>query len=137
MCHQQMGLRVAKVEINEAVQEGKQKKSLREQSKSDLPFKGETHAKQWDQLIRTLLNWAGTTNDPFGTNEHPDLMERLQDLWNDFFEDIEIDIADHPAVKKKVVVSGCTIKLTALIDNSSCRPLIDSMNGEASSARGP
>ncbi|KAG2743056.1 hypothetical protein P692DRAFT_201870409 [Suillus brevipes Sb2] len=99
-----MGLCVAKVEVNEAVQEGKQKKSLRERSKSDLPFKGKTHAKQWDQLIRALLDWAGTTNDPFGTNEHPDLMEQLQDLWNmdNFFEDIEIDIADHPAVKKKV-----------------------------------
>ncbi|KAG1720488.1 hypothetical protein EDB19DRAFT_1647056 [Suillus lakei] len=105
MCHQQMGLRVSKVEVNDAVQEAKQsKKSLRERSKSDLPFKGE-NAKQWDQLIRALLDWAGTTDDPFGTNEHPDLMERLQELWNEYFEDIKIDIADHPAVKKKVVAT--------------------------------
>ncbi|KAG0695122.1 hypothetical protein DFH29DRAFT_814501, partial [Suillus ampliporus] len=122
---------VSKVKVNDAVQEAKQsKKSLRERSKSNLPFKGE-NAKQWDQFICALLDWAGTTNDPFGTNKHPDLMEQLQELWNEFFKDIKIDIADHPAVKKKVVVSGCTIKLTALIDNSSCRPLIDSMNGEA------
>ncbi|KAG2352935.1 hypothetical protein BDR07DRAFT_1383715 [Suillus spraguei] len=70
-----MGLRVLKVEVNNAVQETKQlKKSLREQSKSDLPFKNE-NAKQCDQLICALLDWAGTTNDPFGTNKHPDLME--------------------------------------------------------------
>ncbi|KAG2029591.1 hypothetical protein BDR03DRAFT_1018188 [Suillus americanus] len=95
-----MGLRVSKVEVNEAVQEAKSKKSLQERSKSDLPFTGE-NAKQWDQLIHALLDWAGTTNDPFGTNKHPDLMERLQELWNEFFEDIKIDVADHPAVKKK------------------------------------
>lgn len=106
MCHQQMGLCVSKVEVDDAVQEGKEsKKSLRERSKSDLLFKGE-NAKQWDQLICALLDWAGTTNDPFGMNEHPDLMEQLQELWNKFFEDIKIDIADHPTVKKKVVVSG-------------------------------
>ncbi|KAH7918262.1 hypothetical protein BV22DRAFT_1134719 [Leucogyrophana mollusca] len=75
-------------------------KPLKNLNASDLPFTEDADHKTWDGLIRTLLDWAGTVDDPFGTNEHPDLAERLQELWDLFFPHLLLDISDYPAIKK-------------------------------------
>ncbi|KAH7902950.1 hypothetical protein BJ138DRAFT_1120906 [Hygrophoropsis aurantiaca] len=47
-----------------------------------------------------MLDWAGTVDDPFGTNEHPELAKRLQDLWDMLFSHLPLDISEYPAIKK-------------------------------------
>ncbi|KAH9011914.1 hypothetical protein EDB85DRAFT_1900711, partial [Lactarius pseudohatsudake] len=37
---------------------------------------------QWDRIVRGVLDWAGTLPDTFGTNEHPDLLDTVQALWD-------------------------------------------------------
>lgn len=60
-----------------------------------------------------MIDWAGTTTDPFGTNEHPELSPKLQELWNVFFEHNTVDINEHPAIKKIVRLSdSCDANLT-------------------------
>ncbi|KAH7911540.1 hypothetical protein BJ138DRAFT_1125980 [Hygrophoropsis aurantiaca] len=104
----QMGLKFAKKDVDDAVTEAKEHKRgsnaggkpLKTLKASDLPFTGDADHKTWDRLVRTLLDWAGTVDDPFGTNEHPELSKRLQDLWDMLFPHLELDISDYPAIKK-------------------------------------
>ena len=109
-CHWQMGLKVSKVNVDKAVEvvEMTKPKPLREVKVTDLPIGDNAHGKSlWEYLIRLLIDWAGTTDDPFGTNEHPELMPTLQELWKIIFEEYPLDVTDHPAIKKLVHVD-CT-----------------------------
>ncbi|KAH7905006.1 hypothetical protein BJ138DRAFT_1183844, partial [Hygrophoropsis aurantiaca] len=100
----QMGVKIQKMDVNDAVKEAKEPtsrgKPLKGLKASDLPFTDDSDHKVWDSLVRALLDWAGTVDDPFGTNEHPDLARRLQELWDHFFPHLELEISDYPAVKK-------------------------------------
>ncbi|KAH7917559.1 hypothetical protein BV22DRAFT_1026132 [Leucogyrophana mollusca] len=101
----QMGVVFKRKDVNDAVREAKEEKRnkpLKDLKATDLPFKDNTDHKLWDNLVRALLDWAGTVDDPFGTNEHPDLTERLQELWNLFFTHLPLDVTEYPAIKKLV-----------------------------------
>ncbi|EIW77687.1 hypothetical protein CONPUDRAFT_156873 [Coniophora puteana RWD-64-598 SS2] len=57
---------------------------------ADLPFVNEEGFKRrWEVVIRRTCNWAGTVDDPWGTNTHPDLSHTIQAAWAAAF-------ADHP-----------------------------------------
>ena len=108
-CLWQMGLKVSKVNVDQAVEvaEKTKPKPLREVKVTDLPMGDNAYGKsQWEYLIRLLIDWAGTTDDPFETNEHPDLMPTLQELWKVLFEEYPLDVTEHPAIKKLVSVDG-------------------------------
>ena len=72
----------------------------------DLPIEDTMPAKrQWDALIGLLIDWAETTYDPFSTNENPDLMPTIQELWNGIFSSEDsadgcLDVTKYPAIKK-------------------------------------
>ncbi|KIJ10856.1 hypothetical protein PAXINDRAFT_16190 [Paxillus involutus ATCC 200175] len=68
---------------------------------TDLPIGDTNHDhNQWEQLVRSMIDWAGTLNDPFGTNEHPELFSTIQELWDMLFEHKPLNVQDHPAIKK-------------------------------------
>ena len=108
-----MGLKVSKVNVNHMtgmeVAEKSKSKALKDIKVMDLPIENTTQAKrQWDTLIGLLIDWAGTTDDPFGTNENPDLMPTIQELWNRVFgakkAEVCLDVTMYPAIKKIVSV---------------------------------
>ncbi|KAH7920026.1 hypothetical protein BV22DRAFT_1050642 [Leucogyrophana mollusca] len=101
----QMGVVLKKTDVDDAVAQAREhkrsgSKALKSLKAFDLPFTEDADHKIWDSFIRALLDWAGTTDDPFGTNEHPELAERLQELWDLFFAHLPLDISNHPAIKK-------------------------------------
>lgn len=109
----QMGLKISKANVDHtagtaATETAKSNlKALKDIKVKDLPIDDTMLAKrQWDSLVCLLIDWAGTTDDPFGTNENPDLMPTIQGLWNDTFgsEGSQLDVTMYPAIKKIVGV---------------------------------
>ncbi|KAH9174066.1 hypothetical protein EDB89DRAFT_2068010 [Lactarius sanguifluus] len=70
---------------------------------SDIPITGEREHAQWDRIVRGVLDWAGTLPDTFGTNEHPDLLDTIQDLWDKCLPKRIEDVRANPAIKKVVI----------------------------------
>ena len=108
-CLWQMGLKVSKVNVDQAVEvaEKTKPKPLREVKAMDLPMGDNTYGKsQWKYLIHLLIDWAGTMDNPFGMNKHLDLMPTLQELWKVLFEEYPLDVTEHPTIKKLVSVDG-------------------------------
>ncbi|KAH9023608.1 hypothetical protein EDB85DRAFT_1894713 [Lactarius pseudohatsudake] len=85
-----MGLAIKKVDVNVTaglIQDPTIKNDGNNASKpyrylkaSDIPVTGEFELAKWDLLVRGVLDWAGTLHEPFGTNEHPNLLEREEDV---------------------------------------------------------
>ncbi|KAI9574136.1 hypothetical protein HD554DRAFT_2165637 [Boletus coccyginus] len=105
----QMSLNVSKLNVNHMagteVAERSKLKALRDIKVMDLPIENTVEAKcQWDTLIGLLINWAGTTDDPFGMNKNSDLMPTIQELWNRVFgmeePELCLDVTKYPAIKK-------------------------------------
>ncbi|KAG1882454.1 hypothetical protein F4604DRAFT_1921642 [Suillus subluteus] len=103
-----MGLKVNRKGADDAVKEEvravkmlKPQKPLRKLKLEDLPLQDKSDHDVWNCLVCAVIDWAGsTTTDPFGTNEHPDLSAKLQELWEVFFHHNAVDINEHPAIKK-------------------------------------
>ncbi|KAG2337816.1 hypothetical protein BDR05DRAFT_1004693 [Suillus weaverae] len=102
-----MGLKINKKGADDAVKEEvkavkmlKPQKPLRKLKLEDLPLQDKSDRDVWNRLVCAVIDWAGTTADPFGTNEHPELSPKLQELWNVFFEHNTVDVNEHPAIKK-------------------------------------
>ncbi|KAF9233161.1 hypothetical protein BU15DRAFT_80409 [Melanogaster broomeanus] len=89
------------VEETRAVGKAKARKHLKA---TDLPIADTNQDRsQWEQLVRGVIDWAGTLCDPFGTNEHPELFSTIQGLWDTLFKDKPLSVQDHPAIKKLVI----------------------------------
>ncbi|KAG2031507.1 hypothetical protein BDR03DRAFT_1016058 [Suillus americanus] len=102
-----MGLKINKKAADDAVKEEekavkklKLQKPLWKLKLEDVPLQDKGDRTIWTRLIAATIDWAGTITDPFGTNEHPELGPRLQELWDIFFQHNEPDINEHPAIKK-------------------------------------
>ena len=76
---------------------------LKDLKTAHLPLQDETEQLQFDLLIRSILDWAGTLQDPFGTNEHPDLLSVIQQLWIKIFPNKLKDVLKmDPSIKQNV-----------------------------------
>jgi hypothetical protein len=84
---------------------GEVPKLYRQFKVSDIPITGDHELAQWDLIIRGVLDWVGTLPDTFGTNEHPDLLDTVQGLWDKCLPKRTEDIHSNPVVKKVEVFS--------------------------------
>ncbi|KAI5990627.1 hypothetical protein EDD15DRAFT_2369701 [Pisolithus albus] len=101
----QMGLNVSQKDADKAIwaETGRKQrqKPYRDLKAMELPFRdADKDPRQWDRLVRALLDWAGTLDEPFGINGRPDIPEKLQQFWDIFFEDYKITVEEHPAIRK-------------------------------------
>ena len=55
-------------------------KLYRRSKVSTIPITGDYELTRWDLVVHGVLDWAGTLSDPFGTNEHPNLLDIVQAL---------------------------------------------------------
>lgn len=108
-----MGLTVQKVDVNGAAgfvrdciikseRSNTSAKPYRHLKVSAIPITGDYELTQWDLLVRGVLDWAGTLSDPFGTNEHPDLLDVVQALWDKCLPERKEDVSSNLAIKKVV-----------------------------------
>ncbi|KAN0138100.1 hypothetical protein V8E53_003989 [Lactarius tabidus] len=70
---------------------------------ADIPITEDCELVQWDLIVCGVLDWAGTLPDTFGTNEHLDLLDTIQDLWDKCLPERAEDVHDNPAVKKVII----------------------------------
>ncbi|KAF8804853.1 hypothetical protein BYT27DRAFT_7169757 [Phlegmacium glaucopus] len=90
------GIKLRKVETKNTVDSKPRRRSAKPRyNNSHLPFKNVNHDLQtWcESIIPAIIDWAGTLEDGFGVNAHPNLSEIIQDNWNDEFPTIECDDA--------------------------------------------
>lgn len=107
-----MGLTFKRVDVNGATGPGRDAmsgrtgntsaKPYRHLKASAIPIAGDYELTQWDLLVRGVLDWAGTLSDPFGTNEHPDLLSTVQALWDQCLPERNEDVSENLAIKKVV-----------------------------------
>ncbi|KAF8316240.1 hypothetical protein F5887DRAFT_1089139 [Amanita rubescens] len=99
-----MGLSVSSKDVKDITGPGDVKTlRLKDLKTAHLPL-NESEREQFDLLIRSVLDWAGTLKDPFGTNEHPDLISVIQQLWIEIFPDKPKDAPQKdPSIKKNVI----------------------------------
>ncbi|KAG2144243.1 hypothetical protein DEU56DRAFT_937914 [Suillus clintonianus] len=119
-----MGLKINKKGADDAVTEEvkavkmlKPQKPLQKLRLEDLPLQDKSDRDVWNRLVCAVIDWAGTTTDPFGTNEHPELSPKLQELWNVFFEHNTVDVNEHPAIKKIARVKFVRDHLPCKVNN--------------------
>ncbi|KAH9019475.1 hypothetical protein EDB84DRAFT_1566053 [Lactarius hengduanensis] len=93
---------------------------------SDIPITGEHENAQWDRIVRGVLDWAGTLPDTFGTNEHPDLLDTVQALWDKCLPERTENVRVNPAIKK--VVSRAASYMTTATDSPSARRQVAVIN---------
>ncbi|KAG1748364.1 uncharacterized protein EDB91DRAFT_1245074 [Suillus paluster] len=86
--------------VVEEIKRSDKSKPLKKLKLEDLPFVDKKDNEIWAQLICALIDWAGTTTDPFGTNEHPEVSSKLQKLWDLLFSHNKVDVTKCPAIKK-------------------------------------
>ncbi|KAG0701703.1 hypothetical protein DFH29DRAFT_875722 [Suillus ampliporus] len=103
----EMGLKINRKGVDDAVKEEvkavkmlKPQKPLQKLKLKDLPLQDRSDRDVWNHLVCAVIDWAGSTTDPFGTNELPDLSPKLQELWDVFFHHNVLDINEHPTIKK-------------------------------------
>ena len=60
-----------------------------------LPFENPTgDLLTWrDTVLPAIIDWAGTIDDPFAVNSHPDLQELVESIWSEEFLEIQADDA--------------------------------------------
>ncbi|KAI0027373.1 hypothetical protein K488DRAFT_74593 [Vararia minispora EC-137] len=99
-----MGLKATvAVDTDAAVKKEAEDKPVRLQSMDDIPFRSADEYRTFDNTyVIAMLDWASTSDDPFGTNEHPQIDKMLQKVWNELLPDNPLNVNDHPAIKKVV-----------------------------------
>ncbi|KAI0027679.1 hypothetical protein K488DRAFT_74358 [Vararia minispora EC-137] len=76
-------------------------KPLRLQGMDDIPFRNLDEYRIFDSaLVTATLDWAGAADDPFGTNEHPQINKILQKIWDEVLPDNPLNVSECLAVKK-------------------------------------
>lgn len=86
---------------------------------TNIPITDDHELMQWDLIVQGMLDWAGTLLDPFGTNEHPDLLDTVQDLWDNCLPERVEDVHDNPTVKKVVCLTDTlTVSLSCQLMTS-------------------
>ena len=112
-----MGLTIKRVDVNDAagltqdrIVKSEGNKLYRTLKVSTIPITGDYELTKWDLIVRGVLDWAGTLSDPFGTNEHPELLDVVQILWDKCLPERKEDVTGNASVKKVVRhVTECSL----------------------------
>ncbi|KAH9038098.1 hypothetical protein EDB85DRAFT_1860851, partial [Lactarius pseudohatsudake] len=88
---------------------------------------------QWDLIVCGVLDWAGTLPDTFGTNEHSDLLDTVQALWDKCLSERKEDVRINPAIKH--VVIGCLNEWRSTIGKKAVTILSDFIKHDATLSR--
>lgn len=96
-----MGIKLKTADISAVKRDASARRPAKPRYKnSHLPFKNPTRDLiTWrDAVLPSIIDWAGTLDEPFAINSHPDLPTIVEDNWKEEFPEIPIDEAVHAVV---------------------------------------
>ena len=91
-----MGIKLKTADIAAVKHDASARRPARPRYKNGhLPFKNPTRdLLTWrDAVLPPIIDWAGTIEDPFSINSHPDLQDVVEYLWDEEFPEIPVDDA--------------------------------------------
>lgn len=84
-------------------------KSVKKFNNAHLPFpsnRTQADLKIWrDSVIPAVVDWAGSLDEPFGANAHPDFKSVVTESWNESFPELEINEAVYYVVSILIFVN--------------------------------
>ena len=98
-----MGIKLKTVDIAAVKHDASARRPSRPRYKnSHLPFKNPTRdLLMWrDTVLPAIIDWAGTIDDPFAVNSHPNLQELVKSIWSEEFLEIQADDAVQAVVRE-------------------------------------
>ncbi|KAI0026569.1 hypothetical protein K488DRAFT_92295 [Vararia minispora EC-137] len=97
-----MGLKASvAVDTDAAIKKEAEDKPVQLQSMDDIPFRSADEYRTFDNTyVVAMFDWASTSDDPFGTNEHPQIDKILQKVWDKLLPNNPLNVTDYPAIKK-------------------------------------
>jgi hypothetical protein len=100
-----------------------------------LPFENQTHDLQiWrNTVIPGIIDWAGTLEEPFGVNSHPDLPDIVEASWKEGFPEIPADSAVQAVVRAENM--SFNLIITNVINDTGqfCDPQLEEFDWQARS----
>lgn len=74
----------------------------------DLPFENPTRDLiTWrDAVLPSIIDWAGTLDEPFAINSHPDFPDIVEECWKEEFPEIPADEAVYAVVSHFDLFTG-------------------------------
>jgi hypothetical protein len=109
-----MGIKLKKADISAVKRDASARRPAKPRYKnSHLPFKNPTRdLLTWrDAVLPPIIDWAGSLEEPFAINSHPDLPDIVEDCWKEEFPEIPVD----EAVQAVVSHSDAFAELLAVI----------------------
>ncbi|KAI0027992.1 hypothetical protein K488DRAFT_90234 [Vararia minispora EC-137] len=99
-----MGLKASvAVDTDAAIKKEAEDKPVQLQSMDDIPFRSADEYRTFDNTyVIAMLDWASTSDDPFGTNKRPQIDKILQKVWDELLPDNPLNVTDYPAIKKVI-----------------------------------
>jgi len=101
-----MGIKLKTADIAAVKHDASARRPSRPRYKNGhLPFENPTRdLLTWrDAVLPVIIDWAGTIDDPFAVNSHPDLQELVESIWSEEIPEIQAD----DAVQSVVCVTTC------------------------------
>jgi len=98
-----MGIKLKTVDIAAVKHDASARRPARPCYKnSHLPFENPMRdLLTWrDAVLPPIIDWAGTIEDPFTVNSHPDLQDVVEYLWDEEFPEIPADDAIQAVVRQ-------------------------------------
>ena len=97
---------------------------------SHLPFKDPTHdLDTWrDAVLPSIIDWAGSLNEPFAINSHPNLQEIIEENWKANYPEVQCNDAVLAVVSQKSHFFTINIQVSHI--NISPRQVQPSTTGE-------
>lgn len=96
-----MGIKLKTADISAVKREASARRPAKPRYKNGhLPFNNPTRdLLTWrDAVLPAILDWAGTLEEPFAINSHPNLPDIVEDCWKEEFPEIPVDEAVHAVV---------------------------------------
>lgn len=99
-----MGIKLKTADISAVKRDASARRPAKPRYKnSHLPFENPTRdLLTWrDVILPAIIDWAGTLDEPFAINSHPDLQEIIECRWKEEFPAIPADDAVQAVVSQK------------------------------------
>lgn len=91
-----MGIKLKAADISAVKRDTSGRRSAKQRFKnSHLPFKDPTRdLLTWRNVVLpSIIDWAGSLDEPFAIHSHPDLHTMIEENWNEGFPTVKADDA--------------------------------------------
>lgn len=130
-----MGIKLKTADISAVKRDASARRPAKPRYKnSHLPFQDPIRdLLTWrNAVLPSIIDWAGTLDEPFAINSHPDLHDIIEQNWNEQFPAVEADDAVQAVVSQNVLRHRLLLMSTYLLGKFS-NPQLEKYHWEARS----